>query len=423
MPKIRTVTKFQQMPVADLVPYINNANKHSPEQIAKLRANFREIGFVNPIIIDDDHTILAGHARLEAARAEGFETVSCVFASDLTEAQKKAYIIADNRLTQDAEWDTDILRGELAALKEMDYDLANTGFDATELRPLTYSDEETPEDAFGAEDQTEHTVFSRYGDLYLLGEHRLVCGDILDPSVVSAAIGDTGAVNLILTDTPCQVSLSDENGNPVTDPSLIDEALYQFLLQALSICRQRLADDGSVYLLHEDAAGEVVRQAWKDAGLYLSGCIVWDKMTGPKAKGQYDPGHMPCLYGWKQGGTHQWYADRRRTTAWEFEQPEKSKTLGYIKPVGLMAYAIRNSSDTGDAVFDPFIGSGTTLISCQETGRRCIGIDANPWLIDIAVLRYAESAGFKDIRLIRGDRQMTVDDAMAEAEKAGESDA
>ena len=387
---MKTTTEMKLVPVDRLIPYVNNARTHSKEQIAKLRASIREFGFVNPVIIDRDFSVIAGHGRIAAAREENIAEVPCVFVDHLTEAQKKAYILADNRMALDAGWDEDILRVELESLEEMGYDLGLTGFDEKELASMFPADE-AKEDDFDVDAELRKPSFTKAGDVWTLGRHRLVCGDSTDPAVYSVLMDGVKA-NLVLTDPPYNVNYESSAGK-IKNDNMADEKFYEFLLAAFRNMESVMADDASIYVFHADTEGLNFRRAFADAGFYLSGCCIWKKQSLVLGRSPYQWQHEPCLYGWKKNGRHQWYTGRKETTIWEFDKPKKNSDHPTMKPIPLLAYPIANSSMTNSVVLDPFGGSGSTLIACEQTDRICRTIELDEKFCDVIVNRYIEQVG------------------------------
>ncbi len=308
---------MQLVPVTKMVPYENNARTHSPEQINKLRASLREFGFINPVIIDRNYGVIAGHGRIMAAKEEGITEVPCVFADHLSEAQKKAYILADNRMAMDAGWDEEMLRVEIEALQGMDFDPLLTGFDEAELADLFGEENEAKEDDFDVEAELGKPCFSRPGDIWKLGRHRLICGDSTQPETFDILMQGKKA-NLVVTDPPYNVNYEGTAGK-IKNDNMASEKFYQFLLDAFTNIAKVMADDASIYVFHADTEGLNFRKAFSDAGFYLSGCCIWKKPSLVLGRSPYQWQHEPCLYGWKKNGKHQWYSDRKQTTIWEFD--------------------------------------------------------------------------------------------------------
>ena len=391
---MRTTTEMQLVPITKLVPYVNNARTHSPEQITKLRASLREFGFINPVIIDRDFNVIAGHGRILAAKEEGIKEVPCVFADHLTEAQKKAYIIADNRMAMDAGWDEELLRVEIESLQGMDFDPLLTGFDEKELAALFDDGIEAKEDDFDVDAELEKPCFSRLGDVWTLGRHRLVCGDSTKPETYTMLMGETKA-NLVITDPPYNVNYEGSAGK-IKNDNMAGEKFYEFLLAAFKNMESVMATDASIYVFHADTEGLNFRRAFADAGFYLSGCCIWNKQSLVLGRSPYQWQHEPVLYGWKKNGKHQWYTGRKETTIWEFDKPKKNGDHPTMKPIPLLAYPIGNSSMANSVVLDPFGGSGSTLIACEQTDRICRTIELDEKFCDVIVNRYIEQVGSAD---------------------------
>ena len=391
---MKTTTEMQLVPVTKLVPYVNNARTHSPEQINKLRSSLREFGFINPVIIDRDFGVIAGHGRILAAKEEGIAEVPCVFADHLTQAQKKAYILADNRMAMDAGWDEELLRVEIEALQAEAFDLSLTGFDEKELSDLFKDDADVQEDDFDVDAELEKPAFSKSGDVWTLGRHRLVCGDSTKADTFTVLMNGRKA-NLVVTDPPYNVNYEGTAGK-IKNDNLADEKFYQFLFNAFSNIEKVMADDASIYVFHADTEGLNFRKAFSDAGFYLSGCCIWKKPSLVLGRSPYQWQHEPCLYGWKKSGKHQWYADRKQTTIWEFEKTKKNTDHPTMKPIPLLAYPIQNSSMSNTLVLDPFGGSGSTMIACEQTDRDCYTIELDEKYCDVIVKRYIEQVGSAD---------------------------
>lgn len=390
---MNTTSEMQLVSIAKLVPYQNNARTHSPAQIQKLRSSLREFGFVNPVIIDRDYNVIAGHGRIVAAREEGITEVPCVFVDHLTEAQKKAYILADNRMAMDAGWDEELLRVELEALEEMGFDLGMTGFDEKELAEL-FPTEEAKEDDFDVDAELQKPTFTKSGDVWTLGRHRLVCGDSTKEETY-AVLMDGVKANLVITDPPYNVNYEGSAGK-IKNDNMANDKFYEFLLAAFQNMESVMAPDASIYVFHADTEGLNFRRAFADAGFYLSGCCIWKKQSLVLGRSPYQWQHEPVLYGWKKNGKHQWYTGRKETTIWEFDKPKKNGDHPTMKPIPLLAYPIGNSSMANSVVLDPFGGSGSTLIACEQTDRICRAIELDEKFCDVIVNRYIEQVGSSD---------------------------
>lgn len=406
---MNTTTEMQLIPIEKLVPYANNARTHSPEQITKLRSSLREFGFVNPVIIDKDFNVIAGHGRITAAKEEGIKEVPCVFVDYLTEAQKKAYILADNRMALDAGWDDELLRIELEELQGLDFDIALTGFDDKELASLFNTDVETKEDDFDVDAELEKPTFTHKGDVWVLGRHRLVCGDSTKKETSDLLMQDEKA-NLVITDPPYNVNYEGSAGK-IQNDNMADDKFYNFLLDAFKNTEAVMADDASIYVFHADTEGLNFRRAFKDAGFYLSGTCIWKKQSLVLGRSPYQWQHEPILFGWKKGGKHQWYTGRKETTIWEYDKPKKNSDHPTMKPIPLLAYPIQNSSMSNCIVLDPFGGSGSTLIACQQTDRICRTIELDEKFCDVIVKRYIEFVGSDDeVKVIRDNQEISFKD-------------
>lgn len=404
----RTTTDMQLVATEKLVPYVNNARTHSAEQIMKLRSSLREFGFINPIIIDKDYNIIAGHGRLMAAKDEGIREVPCVFVDYLTEAQKKAYILADNRMALDAGWDKELLKVEIEALQAEDFDLGLTGFDEKELASFFDADNDVHEDDFDVDAELEKPPVTKTGDVWLLGRHRLVCGDSTKEKTYTTLMKGEQA-NFVVTDPPYNVNYQGTAGK-IKNDNLQNDQFYTFLLSAFTCMEKAMAKDASIYVFHADTEGLNFRKAFDAARFYLSGTCIWKKQSLVLGRSPYQWQHEPCLYGWKKNGKHQWYSDRKQTTIWEFDKPQKNGDHPTMKPVPLIAYPIKNSSMTNCIVLDPFGGSGSTLIACEQTGRICRTIELDEKYCDVIVKRYIEQVGTtENVSVIRDGKTIPFD--------------
>ncbi len=381
--------RFEKVDIGKLVPYARNARTHNKEQIVQLRASLREFGFVSPVIIDSDYNIIAGHGRVAAAKEEGYETVPCVFAENLTEAQKRAYILADNRLAMNAGWDEEMLAVELSDLQADAFDVSLLGFTDAELNKLSDAAENVHEDDFDVDEELKKPVITKLGDLWLLGNHRLVCGDSTKPETFELLM-DGKLANLTVTDPPYNVNYESSAGK-IRNDNMADDKFYQFLFDAFSNAEKAMAQDASIYVFHADTEGLNFRRAFSDAGFYLSGTCIWKKQSLVLGRSPYQWQHEPILFGWKKAGKHEWYSDRKQSTIWEFDKPRKNADHPTMKPVAMLAYAILNSSMSNCIVLDPFGGSGSTLIACEQTDRLCYTIELDEKFCDVIVKRYHQS--------------------------------
>ena len=425
----KTTTDMQLVPLDKLVPYVNNARTHSPEQIGKLRSSLREFGFINPVIIDRDFGIIAGHGRVLAAREEGIKEVPCVFVDHLTEAQKKAYIIADNRMALDAGWDEELLRVEIESLQAEAFDLALTGFEADELADLLGSEEEeTKDDDYDLTAALEKAAFVEKGDVWVVGKHRLYCGDATNPDDVSKLM-DGNRANLIVTDPPYGVSFKSKSGLTIQNDSMKDEEFYNFLRKAFDNMVAHMESGGAAYVFHADTEGLTFRRAFVDAGFHLAGVCIWAKNSLVLGRSDYQWQHEPVLYGFLQNGKHRWYSDRKQTTIWNFDKPKRNANHPTSKPLDLLAYPIGNSSQVNSIVLDTFGGSGSTLVACEQAGRICYTMELDEKYASVILRRYVDDTGDADnVYVIRGREQIPYTELVKEVEgkesdtlEAGES--
>ena len=410
-----TTTEMQLVAIDKLVPYQNNARTHSPEQINKLRASLREFGFINPVIIDRDYGVIAGHGRIAAARAEGITEVPCVFADHLTDAQKKAYILADNRMAMDAGWDEDMLRVEIEALQGADFDLALTGFDEKELADFFGGDDDdAQDDDFDLSSALEQASFVQKGDIWTVGRHRLMCGDATSMDDV-AALMDGKKANLLLTDPPYGVSFKSASGLTIQNDSMKNEEFYQFLYDAFTAAAAYLGAGASAYVFHADTEGLNFRKAFIDAGFHLAGCCIWVKDSLVLGRSDYQWQHEPVLYGFLQNGKHNWYSDRKQTTIWNFAKPKRNANHPTSKPLDLLSYPIRNSTQENSIVLDTFGGSGSTMMACEQTNRICYMMELDEKYASV-ILRRAVEDGISpdDIFVVRAGEKIPYSDLVKE---------
>ena len=416
---MRTTTKLEMRRVADLIPYARNAREHSEEQIQQLRASLREFGFVAPLLIDTQGNIIAGHGRLMAAQSEGLETVPCVLVEHLTDTQRRAYILADNRLAEQASWNADLVSLELQELKDAGFDLTLTGFDESDI--LLEDSADVQEDDY--EPDLPSVPKSRRGQIYQLGRHRLMCGDATNAADVSALMAGAEA-QLLLTDPPYNVDYTGGTGDhmKIENDAQGEDAYCAFLRASLVNAMAALEPGASYYLWHADGApGWAVRDACRGVGLPVRQCLVWVKQSATLSRQDYHWQHEPCLhgetelealecgktwddheaclYGWKDGRAHLWCSDRKQTTVLEFDRPTKSQEHPTMKPVRLFGYQIANSTLPEAAVLDLFAGSGTTAIACEQLGRSAYLMETDPRFVDVIVDRWEKFTGQKAVLL------------------------
>ena len=390
---MQTTERFAKVDISQLIPNARNARTHSQEQILQLRASLREFGFVNPVIVDKDLNIIAGHGRVLAAKAEGVTEVPCVFVEHLTAAQKRAYILADNKLALNAGWDEELLTLEFSELKDLGFDLELTGFAPDEIDKLFAADTgEVHDDNFDLTAALEQASFVLPRDVWTLGRHRLICGDATDADTVKKLM-DGRQANLILTDPPYNVSFESSSGLKIKNDSQKSEQFYSFLLAAFLRFYENLADGGAFYCFHSDSEKVNFFRACVDAGFHYSTTCVWVKNALVLGRGDYQQMHEPVLYAFKDTAKHKWYSDRKQTTIWNFDKPKKNTDHPTSKPLDLLAYPIRNSSQANAIVLDTFGGSGSTLIACEQLDRTCYMLELDEKYASVILRRYAEHKG------------------------------
>ena len=415
---MQTTTNFQLVPTDKLIPYINNARTHSREQIAKLRSSLREFGFINPIIIDKNFNILAGHGRLEASKAEGMEEVPCVFVEHFTEAQKKAYILADNRMALDAGWDNELLSIEMEELQNAGFDLDLTGFDEKEISDLFAVDEEVQQDDFDVDAELEKPCFSQSGDIWHIGRHTVICGDSTLPETYTALLGDT-KVNLVCTDPPYLVKLESTSGK-IKNDDLDDENGYKFLKSAFERFHENMAKDASIYVFYATSKARVFHDAYEDAGFKVGAGLVWKKDRLVLTRTDWKYIHEPIIWGWRKDGKHIWYGNQKQTTVFEFDRIKNSKEDGCghpsSKPVPLISYLIQQCTQSNGLVLDGFLGSASTLVACEQLDRICYGVELEPKFVDVAVKRYIalKDGSSDDVYVIRNGETIPYSDICTE---------
>lgn len=411
----RQTEKLEIIDISKLIPYANNARTHSDEQIKKIQASLREFGFVNPVLIDKNYGIIAGHGRVEAAKREGMTKVPCVWVEHLTEAQKKAYILADNRLAEDAGWDEELLRVEIEALQAESFDVGLAGFDEKDIAELfAGEDGDAQDDDFNVDEELQKPPVSKSGDVWLLGNHRLICGDSTKEETYTVLM-DGKKANLVVTDPPYNVNYEGGAGK-IQNDNMADDKFYQFLFDAFTNTEKAMAQDASIYVFHSDTEGLNFRRAFSDAGFYLSGTCIWKKQSLVMGRSPYQWQHEPILFGWKKKGKHEWYSDRKQTTIWEFDKPKKNGDHPTMKPIPLIAYPIKNSSMSNCIILDPFGSSGSTLIACEQLGRICYTIELDEKYCDVIVKRYIEQVGNADsVYLIRDGEKQAYSEFVTEA--------
>lgn len=409
---MKTTTEMTLIDIDKLIPYINNARTHSEEQILKLRSSLREFGFINPVIIDKNYNIIAGHGRVQAAKAEGIKEIPCVLVDYLTEAQKKAYIIADNRMALDAGWDEELLKVELEALEGEAFDLSLTGFDEDELSDLFGNDAEANEDEFDTDEALKAEPFVKPGDVWKLGRHRLMCDDSTKSDKVKALMNGKKA-NLCITDPPYNCSYKGGTGMTIMNDSWTDsQKFYQFLLDAFKNIYDNLTDGGAFYCFHSDAEKCNFFNATVDAGFHYSTTCIWVKNSLVIGRMDFQMRHEPVIYAFKDTAKHKFYGDRKQTTVWEFDRPTKSELHPTQKSLPLIAYPMKLSSMENGIVVDLFGGSGSTLMAADQLNRTAYLMEFDPKYASAIVRRYiaAHDGNFSNISVIRDGNEVPCSD-------------
>ena len=404
----KTTTEMQLVLLSKLVPYVNNARTHSTEQLIKLRSSLREFGFINPVIIDRDFNVIAGHGRIMAAKEEGITEVPCVFVDYLTEAQKKAYVLADNRMALDAGWDEELLRIEIESLQGADFDVSLTGFGEDEIADLFAGEGEkdVKDDDFDLSAALEKAAFVELGDIWAVGRHRLLCGDATSAEDV-AALMDGKKANLIVTDPPYNVAFKSGSGLSIQNDSMENGEFYTFLYNSFQNMAEHLEKGGAAYVFHADTEGLNFRKAFVDAGFHLAGVCIWVKNSLVLGRSDYQWQHEPVLYGFLKNGKHPWYSDRKQTTIWNYDKPKRNKNHPTSKPLDLLGYPICNSSQENAIVLDTFGGSGSTMMACEQTKRICCMMELDEKYASVILRRYVEDTGdSENVYVVRGGEKI-----------------
>ena len=377
--------------VKDLLPADYNPRKDlqpGDPEYEKLKRSIEQFGYVEPVIWNKQTgRVVGGHQRLKVLIDSGITEVDVVVV-DMNTEKEKALNIALNKIS--GEWDTDKLALVIADLQGADFDVSLTGFEPEELDDLFRDDVKggVKEDDFDVEAELRKPVFSKAGDLWMLGEHRLLCGDSTKPETYELLMNGKKA-QLVVTDPPYNVDYKGTAGK-IKNDKMAEDKFEQFMLAAYSQMYESMTDDASIYVFHSDSHGLAFRKAFEEAGFYLSGCCIWKKQSLVLGRSPYQWQHEPVLFGWKKKGKHQWYTGRKESTIWEFDKPKKNADHPTMKPVALVAYPIMNSTMTGCLVLDPFGGSGSTLIACEQTGRTCYTVELDEKFCDVIVKRYID---------------------------------
>lgn len=392
-----------KMKINDLIPYARNSRTHSEEQVTQIASSIKEFGFTNPIIIDEQGGIIAGHGRVMAAKKLGIKEVPCIQVTGWTEAQKKAYVIADNKLALNAGWDEKMLSLEFEELQELGFDLSLTGFSKDEILALSPIEETvglTDEDEVPEAPEIPKTVL---GDIWLLGNHRLMCGDSTSIDAVEKLM-DGQKADMWLTDPPYNVSYEGKTKDAlkIKNDSMKDDQFRQFLRDSYLAADSVMKQGAVFYIWHADSEGYNFRGAAKDAGWVVRQCLIWKKSVLVMGRQDYHWKHKPCLYGWKDGAGHLWASDRKQTTILEFDKPSRNGEHPTMKPVELFQYQMLNNTKGDDIVLDSFGGSGTTIIAAEKNGRRAFAMELDPKYCDVIIKRWQDFTGKKAIHAVTG---------------------
>ena len=389
--------QIEKKNVSELLPADYNPRKDlkpGDPEYEKLKRSIEQFGYVEPVIWNEQTgRVVGGHQRLKVLTDMGITEVDVVVVS-LSDEKEKALNIALNKIS--GAWDNEKLALVIADLQGTDFDVSLTGFDPEELDDLFRDDVKNgvKEDDFDVDAELEKPCFSKAGDLWLLGDHRLICGDSTKSDTFDLLMNGKKA-NLVVTDPPYNVNYEGSAGK-IKNDSMAEDQFEQFLLDAYLQMEAAMADDASIYVFHSDSHGLAFRKAFDAAGFYLSGCCIWKKQSLVLGRSPYQWQHEPVLFGWKKKGKHRWYTGRKESTIWEFDKPKKNGDHPTMKPVALMSYPIMNSTMTGCLVLDPFGGSGSTLIACEQTGRICYTVELDEKFCDVIVNRYKEQVGNAD---------------------------
>ena len=385
---------IERKKVADLIPAEYNPRKDlkpGDPEYEKLKRSIEQFGYVEPVIWNKTSgRVVGGHQRLKVLLDMGVTEVECVIV-ELNDNKEKALNVALNKIS--GEWDKDKLTLLISDLQGADFDVTLTGFDPAELDDLfeASTQDKAHDDDFDVDEELKKPTVTKLGDVWQFGPHRLVCGDSTRAETYDLLMAGKKA-NLVVTDPPYNVNYEGSAGK-IKNDNMANDKFYQFLLDAFACMEAVMADDASIYVFHSDTEGLNFRRAFSDAGFYLSGCCIWKKQSLVLGRSPYQWQHEPCLFGWKKSGKHQWYTGRKETTIWEFDKPKKNGDHPTMKPVPLIAYPIMNSSMSNTIVLDPFGGSGSTLIACEQTERFCYTIELDEKFCDVIMKRYIEQAG------------------------------
>lgn len=384
---------IEYVPIGDIKPYERNAKLHPQEQIEQIKNSIQEFGFDDPIAVWKDNIVIEGHGRLIAAQELGYKEIPVIRLDSLTDEQRKAYMLVHNKLTMDTGFDLELLNIELGSIN--DIDMTEFGF---EFEMFSDDSSEVVEDDYNEELPEEPK--SKLGDIYQLGRHRLMCGDSTNVEQVKV-LTNGDLVDMLLTDPPYNVAYEGKTKDKlkIKNDNMEDTAFRQFLCSAFSAANEVMKAGAVYYIWHSDSEGYNFRGACHDIGWQVREVLIWNKNSMVLGRQDYQWKHEPCLYGWKDGASHLWASDRKQTTVIDFNKPNKSDIHPTMKPVGLFDYQIQNNTKGGDIVLDLFNGSGTTIIACEQNGRKAYCMELDPKYVDAAIDRWEKFTGQKAVKL------------------------
>ncbi len=410
--------EFKKLKISDLVPATYNPRKKlkpGDKEFEKIKNSITEFGYVEPIIVNVDLTIIGGHQRATVLQTLGYEEIDCIVIN-IDKTKEKALNIALNKIT--GEWNKELLADLIKDLQSSDFDVSFTGFEPPEIEQLfnAVHDKDINEDNFDVDAELKQPAMTNQGDVWELGQHRLICGDATLPEVYEVLM-ESKKANLVVTDPPYNVAYKGVAGT-IQNDNLKDDEFYKFLFAAFVNMEQNMERDASIYVFHADTEGLNFRKAFKAAGFYLSETCIWRKQSIVLGRSPYQWQHEPVMFGWKIGGKHMWYSDRKQSTIWDFDRPARNELHPTMKPINLIAYPIQNSCMTNCIVLDPFGGSGSTLLACEQTNRICRTIELDEKYADVIVKRYIDYKGSSDeVYLIRNGMKTKYADLIKEGEQ------
>ncbi|MBR0079619.1 MAG: DNA modification methylase [Synergistaceae bacterium] len=408
--------ELKMLPVSELKPAAYNPRKKlkkGDKDYEKIKKSIEEFGFADPLVVNSDMTIIGGHQRLTVAIDLGYTEVPCSVV-DVDKTREKALNVALNKIT--GAWDEALLADLLTDLKEADYDLDYTGFDAPEVDALfsTAYDKNIKEDEFDVESELKQPAFSKTGDIWHLGRHTVICGDSTDPAVFKALLNDT-KVNLVCTDAPYFVKLENASGT-IKNDDLNDKEAYEFLMKVFANFKNSMAIDASIYEFYATMKARIFYDAFEDAGFRVGAGLIWKKPRAPFMRTDWKFNSEPIIWGWRKDGKHIWYGDQKQTNVFEFDGIKNSKEDGFghpsSKPVQLIAYLIKQCTMSNGIVLDGFLGSASTLIACEQIDRTCFGVEIEEKFVDVAVKRFIsiKNGRYDDVYVIRDGQKLKFDE-------------